>query len=97
MPPEQREPSSRAHVSSRGRRRVDGCRRAGTAFWARQPRTFVQGCPTVLLAIGLHWAAFPTLAVLPRSDHRSWSHVARRQPRRWSYVASVHRSAVQHR
>ena len=54
------------------------------------PHEFL-GCQTVVLAIGLHRAAFPTLAVLPPSDHRSWSHVARRQPRRWSYVASVHR------
>ena len=65
-----RGPSSRAHVSSRGRRRMDGCQRAGASFRARQPRTFVQGCP----AVACNRPALGSVPDAGRAAHsRSWS------------------------
>ena len=45
-----RGPSSRAHVSSRGRRRMDGCRKAGTTLW--ETRHDLLGATPVLDADG---------------------------------------------
>ena len=85
-----RGPSSRAHVSSRGRRRTDGCRRAGTACWARDPARFFL-LPNRFAGIAWPAGGVPKTGRAAAAHSRSWSR--RRAPAASSVKSRVPRAA----
>ena len=86
-----RGPSSRAHVSSRGRRRVDGCRRAGTLSRLGNPEPF-----SVLNRFAIGWPEGSVSRDAGRAATRGTHFVVvRRTSAASSVVVRVRRAATQ--
>ena len=83
-------PSSRAHRSSRRRRRMDGCRRAGAACWARDPARFFL-LPNRFAGIAWPAGGVPKTGRAAAAHSRSWSR--RRAPAASSVKSRVLRAA----